>query len=416
VKQIGIFLEQAFVVLTLVIYSGGLLTLLVSGGAGEKDVEVTYDTSWVRIFYFVMYLITFLLLALRWRTVIDLINRDKYLWILVALPVISLLWSFDSETTLKDSVTLVGSSIFGLYFAIRYNIKQQLQLIAIACVVAIFLSTMFVIAIPKYGIMQDLHSGAWRGIHSHKNGLGQMMGLGTLVFIILGIDNKSRSYFSWIGLALSLTLLILSRSTASMTNTLIVIPFFWLLPILRLRYSLMIPAIISLLTIGLVSSILINDNLAILAGSVGKTVTLTGRTDVWQFVWEMIQKQPWLGYGYGGFWNGLDGESAYVWRATQWTPTHPHNGLLQLCLDLGLVGVGLYLIGFWKHVIRIFAYVRSTRDLSGIWPVVFLIYLLLLNLTETHLLSSNSIIWVLYVTCYCSMLRLPQPDRLPVQA
>lgn len=415
-KQIGIFLEQAFVVLTLIIYSGGLLTLLVSGGAGETEVEVTYDTSWVRIFYFVMYLITCCLLALRWRTAIDIINRDKYLWILIALPVISMLWSFDRANTLKDSVTLVGSSIFGLYFAIRYSIKQQLQLIATACIVAIVLSTMFVIFIPKYGIMQDLHSGAWRGIHSHKNGLGQMMGLSTLVFTILGIDQRKKFSILWIGLILSFTLLVLSRSTASMTNTLIVIPFFWLLHILRLQYSLMIPTIIGLMTIGLTSSIWIQDNLAVLAGSVGKNVTLTGRTSVWEFVWEMIQKQPWIGYGYGGFWNGLDGESAYVWRATQWTPTHPHNGLLQLFLDLGLVGVVLYLIGFWRHMLRIFAYVRSTSELSGIWPVAFMIYLLLLNLTETHLLSSNSIIWVLYVTCYCSMLRLQQLDRPPVKA
>lgn len=410
-KQIGIFLEQAFIVLTLIIYSGGFLTLLVSGGAGETDVEVTYDTSWVRIFYFVTYLITCLLLALRWRTAVYIINRDKYLWVLIALPVISMLWSFDRANTLKDSVTLMGSSIFGLYFAIRYDIKQQLQLIAIACGVGIVLSTMFVIFIPKYGIMQDLHSGAWRGIHSHKNGLGQMMGLSTLVFTILGIDRKKIFSVLWIGLILSFTLLILSRSTASMTNTLIVIPFFWLLHILRLRYSLMIPAILGLVTIGLTLSIWVNDNLAVLAGSVGKNITLTGRTSVWEFVWEMIQKQPWIGYGYGGFWNGLNGESAYVWRASQWTPTHPHNGLLQLFLDLGLVGVVLYLIGFWRHLLRVLAYARSTSELSGIWPIAFLIYLVLLNLTETHLLSSNSIIWVLYVTCYCSMLRLPLPVK-----
>jgi exopolysaccharide production protein ExoQ len=413
-NKIGAFLESSFTILSLIVYSGGILTLIASGGGGEADVEVSYDTSSIRIFYFVTYLITFLLLLLRWRRVLDAIDRDKYIWILVALPLVSIIWSGDRAATLKDSVTMIGSSMFGLYLATRYTIEQQLQLLATAASIAIALSTLFVIFLPSYGIMKDLHLGAWRGIHTHKNGLGQLMALSMLVFTVLVVDNK-RHYYLWLGLLASVTLLVLSRSTASMTNAGLVIPFFIILNALRLNYKLMIPTLLGILTITLTVSFWIKDNADAVAGSVGKNTTLTGRTAVWEFVGDMIQKQPWLGYGYGGFWGGLDGPSAYVWRATQWNPTHPHNGLLQLWLELGLLGVTIYLIGFWRCLVRALAYIRSTNKLAGIWPMAYLIYLILLNLTESHLVSSNSIIWVLYVATYCSLVIALKPNHLPVQ-
>lgn len=412
-NKAGALLEQIFTILSLIIYSGGILTLVISGGSGQADVEVNYDTSLIRTFYFVIYLITFSLLVLRWRRVAAVIDRDRYLWVLVALPLVSLLWSFNPAATLKDSVTIIGSSMFGLYLATRYTIRQQLQLLGIAGIVSILLSTLFAIFLPSYGIMTDLHAGAWRGIHTHKNGLGQVMGLSMLVFTVLVVDNR-RQYYFWLGLFASITLLVLSRSTASMTNALLVIPFLILLNTLRLRYKIMVPTLIAILTIALIGSLWISDNADTLAGSVGKNTTLTGRTAVWEFVGEMIQQQPWVGYGYSGFWSGLDGPSAYVWRATQWNPTHPHNGLMQLALDLGLLGVTVYLIGFCRCCWRALAYVRSTNKLEGIWPMAFLIYLILLNLTESHLVSSNSIIWILYVTVYCSLVTVLKPDNLSV--
>ena len=39
-------------------------------------------------------------------------------------------------------------------------------------------------------------------------------------------------------------------------------------------------------------------------------MTLTGRTELWATVIEMIREHPWFGYGYSGFWLGWDGESA----------------------------------------------------------------------------------------------------------
>jgi exopolysaccharide production protein ExoQ len=412
-RKIYLFLEQAFAVLALIIYSGGVLTLLVSGGTGEVDVEVTYDTSSIRIFYFSIYLITFALLLLRWRKVLYIIRQDKFLWILVVLPLLSILWSFDRAITIKDSITMVGSSMFGLYLSTRYSINQQLQLLAVTTGIVVFLSLIFAVALPHYGMMQDFHAGAMRGVYTHKNGLGQMMGLGILVFIALIIDDK-KSYFAWIGLVFSVLVLALAKSTASVINVSIAAPFFLMLNVLRLRYHLMMPALLTIVTIGFSSSVWLNNNLESLAVSVGKDPSITGRTPLWGFVWEMIQKQPWLGYGYGGFWQGWDGQAAQIWRAIQWTPNHPHNGLLALWIDLGLLGVIIFAIGFWRYFVRSLAYIRIHHQVDGIWPLLYLIYMVLINLTETNLFSSNSITWILYIACYHSTLKKRQFATAPL--
>jgi exopolysaccharide production protein ExoQ len=399
-----LWLERAFTVMSLLIYSGGILTLLVSGGTGEMDVEITYDTSIIRIFYFAIYLVTIALLFLRWRKVLYALAQDMWTWLLVALPPISILWSFDSSITIKDSVTIVGSSLFGLYLATRYSIKQQLQLIAVATGIAIGLSLLFAVALPNYGMMSDLHAGAMRGIYSHKNGLGQMMGLSILAFTALIIDNR-QSWIAWMGLVGSIFVLALAKSTASVINVASTIPFFLVLNVLKLRYHLMIPALLSCTAIGFSLSIWLNRNLESLAMMVGKDPTMTGRTPLWGFVWEMIQKQPWLGYGYGGFWQGWDSQAAQIWRAIRWTPNHPHNGLLALWIDLGLVGVIIFAIGVWRYSLRALAYIRIHDRVEGMWPLLYLFYIVLLNLTETNLFSSNSITWILYVACYHSTLK-----------
>jgi O-antigen ligase len=274
---------------------------------------------------------------------------------------------------------------------------------------SILLSIVFAVALPKFGIMHDLHAGAWRGIYTHKNVLGQEMALSTLVFLLSCIDNKNK--FSWIGLFLSMALISLSKSTASILNVVLTLPVFLVSKALRLRYILMFPSLIAITILGLGSYIFVQSSAETIAGLFGKDASLSGRTDVWTFAFDMIERNPWLGYGYGGFWQGLDGESAYIWRASGWNPTHPHNGLLALWLDLGLLGLSIYLLGFAISVVKALVLIKLTKRIEYLWPMTFFIFFVLINLTETNLFSSNSIVWILYVSCASSVLTRPLPEK-----
>ncbi|MBD2336439.1 O-antigen ligase family protein [Calothrix sp. FACHB-156] len=392
-----IFLEKVFTVVALLIYSGGLLLLVLSGGANESDVEVNYDTSLYQVVFILIYFITILLLGLRWKRTLYVLGKNKFVLLLLGLSLFSLFWSFAPDLTLKNSIRLIGSSLFGIYLASRYTLKEQLKLLAWTFSIAIVLSFIFSIALPKYGIMGGVHAGKWRGIFIHKNGLGSSMLNSSTIFLLMAAAYKKHRNLFLLGFLLSLILIVLSVSTSALINLIILISVFIAFRALWLPYYVMVPTILAAATLIQIIYFWFINNANLIFGVFGKDAGLSGRGDLWSLVFDMIQRQPWLGYGYSGFWNGWNGESAYIWRAAPWTPTHPHNGFLELWLNLGLLGLSIFLIGFGINYFKALAFVRLTRKTEDFFPVIHMTSLVLINLTETALLESDNLNWIIYI-------------------
>jgi len=70
-----------------------------------------------------------------------------------------------------------------------------------------------------------------------------------------------------------------------------------------------------------------------LAQILGRSETLTGRTDIWNSLLPYAKKHMILGYGYGGFW------TTYL-RET--IASNAHNGYLDTILTMGLIGLILF--------------------------------------------------------------------------
>jgi O-antigen ligase len=310
--------------------------------------------------------------------------------------------------TKTRSISLVGTTLFGIYLATRYSLKQQLQLLGWMFGISIVLCLLFAVALPKYGIMGGLHAGAWRGIYTHKNGLGRIMILSAVVFLLLVIDAKKKRWLLWCGFGLSVSLLLLSNSSSSLINLMTLLAVISVLQTLRWRYDVMIPALIFIATVGGSLYVGLTANAGSLLGLIGKDETLTGRTDMWPFVWEKIWQRPWLGYGYSGFWQGWDSEAASIWYAMGWQAPNAHNGFMDLWLDLGLLGVLIYFLGVSISLFRALAWVRLSRTSAGFWPLIYLIGILLFNIADTSLLGNNSIYWVLHVAVVLSLLITPE--------
>jgi O-antigen ligase len=110
----------------------------------------------------------------------------------------------------------------------------------------------------------------------------------------------------------------------------------------------------------------------------------------------MIAKQPWLGYGYNGFWHDWDSPGATVWYAAKWTAPNAHNGVLDLLLQLGLLGTIVFTIGFGITSIRGVSWLRVDNSWLSFWPILYLTYLTLSNVSESLTIYSG-----------CSMSRFP---------
>jgi exopolysaccharide production protein ExoQ len=405
-------LEKGFVVFALWLFTQALLLLLHEGGGPVGHLSLDQDfVTW--LVFSGVYIITCLLIVLRWKHFIRTVTKDKFLLLLVGLAPVSVLWSIAPELTLRRSVALVGTTLFGAYLASRYDLDELLRLLAWALGIAGLLSLVFALALPWYGIYIDTRGEAWRGIYWHKNHLGRAMALSGIVFLFLAFSSRRYRWVAWVGLGLSSALLLLSKSVAALVS----LPAALALGLLygralRWNYALAISLFfISMATPFFIITILISRTTdswfaANALSALGRNITLSGRTELWAVLLNMIWQHPWLGYGYGAFWQSGAGEYVRLWILGLGTdvalPQVADNGYLDLWLALGLLGVSVFAFQLLLAFLRTATLARFTDNLEGLWPFTYLTYIVVYSFSESTILAYNNLYWVLYVVASLS--------------
>jgi O-antigen ligase len=396
--------EKAFVVISLFLYSGALAPYISSTNPLHPVKEALPHVGLV---------ISLLLMIARLKRVVSIGIREQFLWILMGLVLTSFYWSDDPNSTMEQVLPLLRVTVFGVYFGTLYRMREQIELVAATFGLAILLSIFLCVALPSYGVvgrgfianMEDLvHTGAWRGVYIHKNLMGGLMMLSTIIFCVGAFCSKYRNLM-WIGSFLSLFMIVQSRAK---TPLVVLVVLLLLLPFykaLRWSYSKAIPFFIAIILVVGTVVVSVVSNAEKIFGS-GQEITLTGRTDIWTLLMDKIAARPWLGYGYHAFWlNGWEGEAADIWRGLNefgFEPPNAHNGFLEICLHVGLIGLTVFLLSFLSFSIRSVIWIRIIKTAEGFLPILYLTVLFLLNLTESLILEPD-IYWVLYVAFTLSM-------------
>lgn len=250
-RKILSFGESVFVVVSLLLLSGGPLALVLSEGASQGDGREGLSSSvLLQLVYLTIYFVTFLLLLKHWRQVLNLLISEKFTFLLVGVAIVSVLWSYEPTITLRRSIALSGTTLFGLYLAIRYSISHQLRLLGWTLGIAISLCFLFVLFFPQYGIMGGyVHDGIWRGIYTHKNVLGKVMSLSLFVFLLLAANSRNNRFLLWCGFSFSLILLIFSTSKSSLGVCAVLLTLLGVYWLWQKRHSITIPILIALVMI-----------------------------------------------------------------------------------------------------------------------------------------------------------------------
>jgi O-antigen ligase len=405
-------LEKAFVVAVIFLSTGALLSLLHQKGrtviSGAQLVDVAQGDPVTQIVWSGIHMLILVLAVLQWKRIIYVVTADKLLLLLVGIAVVSILWSAAPELTLRRSLALIGTTVFGAYLVARYSTSELLRLLAWALGIAALSSLVFVLALPSYGIYTDLRGEAWGGIYWHKNTLGRTMALSALVFLFLALGGYTRRWVAWPGFGLSVVILLLSESITSLVSFLILLTLLPIYGALRRSHALAMPFYaILVFACGAVVVWLFVGNAEEVLRSVGRDTTLSGRTQLWDAVFRMIAQHPWLGYGYGAFWLGWTGESAQVLLQMLGLGIGANygaadNGFLDLWLQLGLVGVLAFAFGFVQALLRTVTWARLTDTTEGLWPLALLTYILFYNFSESAILAYNNVLWILYVAAVLS--------------
>lgn len=399
--------EFIFSILSLVHISQAFIPLILTKGANEGDGTniSSLDLSINAKISLLIYFVTFILLAIRWKRFFAVFTSNKLLWILMGIICFSYFWSINPSQTMRFATYALGTTAFGLYLATRYTIREQMNLLAWTYGLLLISSILFAIGIPQYGLMSGVHEGALRGVFTHKNQFGAFMSPCGVIFFLNALRGEKHSWVNWGLLILSCATMVMSRSTTALGTFGIMLVLCVIYRILRWRYEVMISAVLAVVIIGFISLILIAGYIGSdsILSSVGKDTTLSGRTDIWRYVWDQIQLRPWLGYGLAAFWNGFDGPSGYIQLAMRIGVIYAHNGFLDIWLSIGIVGLSVFLLGFFKTVAESLALLRKTNTPEGFWPLLFLTYILLSNLTEGTINNMNSSFWAIYTAISYSL-------------
>jgi len=380
--------EKAFAVFTIYLLSGGPLPLGASGDAAGPSLDE--GSLRFQILLSGIYLLALVLTLSRpgaWRRAV---SSNLALFALLGWTVGSMYWSTAPEVTLRRALALVGTTFVGFHLATRYPLETQLRLVS----VAIGLVVLYNIAGPlaQTGLTGDEFAGGFET----KNSLGRMMALAAVVFVCLAWERRLR-LVALAAACLSLFLVVVARSATALAvflTTLALLPLYRLLK--RDVRVVVVVGIVATMLVG-IGVLYAAETVQSVASLLGRNATLTGRTSLWPLVWNMILRRPWLGYGYEAFWLWGGALRVPIDEAAGWEPAQAHNGFLDVALALGVVGFLFYAFVLVRGVIRAMRFMRQYPTGAGTWPLVYICFLFLYNITESTALARNSIFWQLYV-------------------
>jgi O-antigen ligase len=350
----------------------------------------------------VSYAILFYLILRHWKGFFFVGSKGVLQLLLLGVILFSVFWSADVGSSLTYLRGLIRIYLLAIYLAMRYTIREQMRFIAIALGTSAILSIIFPL-IPGFGgihVAPEL-AGMWSGIFGHKNEMGYMMAWSAGVCMHLALSMNRYQWLLWLVFGISVCLITLSRSTTSLTILLamtLLLPFYRSLK--KTNYKLQVvmiaSAIISLVTI----SVLIANNIDSLVGASGKDLTLSGRTDLWDFIFAKIVERPWFGYGFYGFW---DSEVAASLRRQHPWASNAHNGFLEMILELGFVGFSLFIAGLVRFILMALQRINSiAKKPEDYWCMQMLVIIIIINFSEARLLGP-SWNWLMYITMSLSL-------------
>ncbi len=328
---------------------------------------------------------------------VRVLSADTFANIFVFLIIASPFWSDYFGESLAGAVNFSLMFAFAMILVVRFTLRDVIGLSAIASIIGLTLDMMWILALGPLGRSS---SGAWDGLATQKNGLGNHGVIGVLVLLLAARTFRRFRVplYSFAGLAL--VILIGSASKTSLAAGILTACALVVYVAFRSKKTLFGAVLFTLVTTSTVAVAFATANIGLIASWLNKDVTLTGRTDFWPVVVDAIKARPILGYGYDGFFRGPLSPAHDVIVQVDWGPTHAHNAFLQIGLHVGLVGLFFFLAMNVRALIRATNHVRWVKGPAGLFPIVYLTLSLMLSFTESGVIGQRYGLALFFVAVY----------------
>ncbi len=322
------------------------------------------------------------------------------------LILFSPLWSADFGTSLRRAIALTLTTLLGIYFVSRYSLEQLLGRMSLIFVFTTFLNLVWIFALPTYG---RVDGGTFLGITTDRNSLGSQAVLGALM-MTFGFGAHRHRVLTALGILGSIYLVIGTGSKTSLMSLLLLGVLLIVFSTFRARRQLFGAVIVSEITAGLFGILIATANLVFVTDLLGRDITLTGRTVLWQDLLGPISEKPILGHGWSAFWGGWGSPAHEIWIKHPWFPPTAHNAPLEYLLNLGIVGLLLWLVMMGRGLWRSIHYLRDRPGFAALFPIAMISYGILYSVTEAGIVR-RGIDWMLLVVALVESKRFMDRNR-----
>jgi O-antigen ligase len=300
-------------------------------------------------------------------------------------------WSADRSGTQIVLLTFVSQVIVAWCCGSFLSLETWHRLTTLVAKALCLLTVAFLVVAPGLST-RPAEDGApgWHGPFSHKNGLGSFL---VLALVCFWFDrNTKRSHrIGW--LAVGIVLLIGSQSSTALTLVLISTAVLiwhsqtgkeaplwqrisWLAGLLAVLGSVVL---------------LLITKFGDVTGLLGRGSSLSGRTNIWSVVIERIADKPVSGWGFGGVWRPESLPSQQMWQEMRFHAYHAHSGYLDLLLQVGVVGLLLYLAFTFGALRR---HWRKRGTPQHLWAALVMLTICLNAVTESAPFFSDGLIFL----------------------
>lgn len=334
-----------------------------------------------------------------------LLKNQKPLLVFLGVSFFSIFWSINPWISSYKFFLLVASTIVGIFVGYRYRVEKITDLLFWFFSILLIFCLALAVLKPGVGTMEGYpYFGAWCGLFWNRNHLGSLAALSSSVFLIRIFSQWSHQQrlskmdlpFYFLSLfivyqAESATGIILTAMLSGTTLLLVI----WQ----RFREKIQKKHYIIFAILFAVIAVVAILRLDLIFALVNRKPSLTGRIPMWEFLKDaVIGDSPWIGYGFGAIWStGMFREG--LRQAVNWA--YPlliaDNGYLDIILSMGIIGFIPFLfilIKAWIHSIK---RAISSVSISELFPVIFMLYVLVTNISFSMFFETETFIWILLV-------------------
>ena len=324
---------------------------------------------------------------------ITLFRLEPAVFLFAGMVAFSVFWSADPGETLRRSVIFVAVTLFAGYLILRFSLHEIVGMFAVMFGVSAVLNLAFIVAFPLYGIASD---GLWTGVLTHKNSLGYLSALGIPTLLVAARAYPVVRLLFYSAAGIQALLLVGSDSKTMLAATVLTIVLLLLYNGFRALRTLRGAVILGLMGGSAFMAAFATVNIGPLTTWLGKDISLTGRLPLWESLLPVIGERIWIGHGYSAAFGGWFSPIHEAWLQSLWKPNDAHNAYLQIWLELGVIGLVLYLVTFARGLSRAIKISAIVPGAIGLWPLAVFTNAMLLSVTESGM-QSDALGWTVYL-------------------